>query len=435
MYRSPHLVPASVLMIILVCAVLVPSVTGGIGVQETTYAIRPSSCNIAPEYPVVLHNIQYVGSASGSWYHNPPYTVSFADMSKAPAGQPLQSWYWNFGDGATSTSQNPVHAYERPGTYNVLQSVTTVCGSDYTKKTSFTVTVDCSLPAGGFTTDVTEGAVPLTVHITDTSLQTPTEWTIWRYEYQNTDGEAPIRYIHKKDGVILLTEPGTYRITQYISKYRTTARDSSLMAKSSPVSKNIRVYLAGVGVSPSGANSSIIPGAEFGPRYSYLPVTTIPASTTVATATTISSSTDPGTVTGSGAAPVSSPGAGSAQSTSLQNAPAGTAPPAPGTGTLSVMTNPAGASVWVDEVKWGVSPATIPGIAAGAHTLRLEKAGYQNLSVPVTVTDGKTAEYSLALEPAAGSGNGMLLLITGAVVILALAGSGVYMYTKRKKSS
>ena len=63
-------------------------------------------------------------------------------------GQPLQSWYWNFGDGATSTSQNPVHAYDKPGTYNVLQSVTTVCGSDYTKKASFTVTVDCTLPAG-----------------------------------------------------------------------------------------------------------------------------------------------------------------------------------------------------------------------------------------------------------------------------------------------
>jgi LPXTG-motif cell wall-anchored protein len=393
-------------------------VTGGFGVQETTFAVRPSSCTIAPEYPVVLHNIQYVGSASGNWYHNPPYTVSFADMSKAPAGQPLQSWYWNFGDGATSTSQNPVHAYDKPGTYNVLQSVTTVCGSDYTKKVSFTVTVDCSLPAGGFITDVTEGAVPLTVHITDTSLQTPPEWTIWRYEYQNTDGEAPIRYMHKKDGEIFLTEPGTYRITQYISKYRTTARDSSLMAKSSPVSKNIRVYLAGIGVSPS---SSVIPGAEFGPRYSYLPVTTTPASTTVATATTMPSSTDPGTVTGSGAAPVSSPAAGSA-------------PPAPGTGTLSIVTNPAGASVYVDEVKWGVSPATIPGIAAGTHTLRLEKAGYQNLSVPVTVTDGKTAEYSLALEPAAGSSNGMLPLIAGAVVILALAGSGVYLYTKRKKS-
>ena len=81
-----------------------------------------------------------------------------------------------------------------------------------------------------------------------------------------------------------------------------------------------------------------------------------------------------------------------------------------------------------------MSPATIPGIAAGAHTLRLEKAGYQNLSVPVTVTDGKTAEYSLALEPAAGSSNGMLPLIIGAIIILALAGIGGYLYLQKKKA-
>jgi LPXTG-motif cell wall-anchored protein len=100
-----------------------------------------------------------------------------------------------------------------------------------------------------------------------------------------------------------------------------------------------------------------------------------------------------------------------------------------------VTTDPAGASIWVDEVKWGLSPAAIPGIAAGTHTLRLEKAGYQGLSVPVTVTEGKTAEYSLALEPLAGSSStGMLPLIAGALVAVGLVGAGAYFFMKKKKA-
>ena len=44
-----------------------------------------------------------------------PLTVSFTDVS---TGIP-DSWQWNFGDGATSVLQNPVHTYESPGNYVV----------------------------------------------------------------------------------------------------------------------------------------------------------------------------------------------------------------------------------------------------------------------------------------------------------------------------
>lgn len=38
------------------------------------------------------------------------------------------SWYWTFGDGITSTEQNPVHAYAEPGTYEVCLTVETEFG-------------------------------------------------------------------------------------------------------------------------------------------------------------------------------------------------------------------------------------------------------------------------------------------------------------------
>lgn len=47
-------------------------------------------------------------------------TVTFTDSS---TGDPV-SWSWDFGDGATSTSQNPSHQYSEVGTYTVKLTVT-----------------------------------------------------------------------------------------------------------------------------------------------------------------------------------------------------------------------------------------------------------------------------------------------------------------------
>jgi len=49
-----------------------------------------------------------------------PLAVAFTDTS---TGGPA-SWSWDFGDGTTSTAQNPVHTYTAAGTYTVSLSVT-----------------------------------------------------------------------------------------------------------------------------------------------------------------------------------------------------------------------------------------------------------------------------------------------------------------------
>jgi gliding motility-associated-like protein len=45
-------------------------------------------------------------------------TYSFSDLSTGGS-----SWYWIFGDGTTSTLQNPVHTFPGAGTYTVTQVV------------------------------------------------------------------------------------------------------------------------------------------------------------------------------------------------------------------------------------------------------------------------------------------------------------------------
>ncbi|MFN0214385.1 MAG: PKD domain-containing protein [Saprospiraceae bacterium] len=49
-------------------------------------------------------------------------TVSFTDQSSAHGT--ITSYFWSFGDGHTSTEQNPTHTYSSPGTYNVCLTIT-----------------------------------------------------------------------------------------------------------------------------------------------------------------------------------------------------------------------------------------------------------------------------------------------------------------------
>lgn len=88
----------------------------------------------------------------------------------------------------------------------------------------------------------------------------------------------------------------------------------------------------------------------------------------------------------------------SGQPASDQQSPAGT-------GSLSVTTTPAGAFIFIDGVQRGVSPASIPGLAPGDHTILLKLDGYQDLSTPVMITAGYSQDYatSLILNTAAGA--------------------------------
>jgi len=66
-----------------------------------------------------------------------PLAVNFTDQSTGD----ISSWSWDFGDGATSTEQNPPHTYTDAGTYTVSLAVTGLCGSDTEVKANF-ITVE-----------------------------------------------------------------------------------------------------------------------------------------------------------------------------------------------------------------------------------------------------------------------------------------------------
>lgn len=63
----------------------------------------------------------------------PPLTVQFTDTS---TNTPT-SWAWDFGDGGTSTDQNPEYVYADPGVYDVALTATNGDGADTETKTGF----------------------------------------------------------------------------------------------------------------------------------------------------------------------------------------------------------------------------------------------------------------------------------------------------------
>lgn len=60
----------------------------------------------------------------------PPATVTFTDQS---VSLPTK-WEWSFGDGTTSTIQNPSHTYTQPGRYPVTLKVTNNAGNSIKRK-------------------------------------------------------------------------------------------------------------------------------------------------------------------------------------------------------------------------------------------------------------------------------------------------------------
>lgn len=70
-----------------------------------------------------------------------PFEVQFYDLSST--SEPVESWFWEFGDGNTSTGAAPMHTYSAPGAYEATLTITAdTCEVAFTS----TVYVDAQVP-------------------------------------------------------------------------------------------------------------------------------------------------------------------------------------------------------------------------------------------------------------------------------------------------
>ena len=104
--------------------------------------------------------------------------VNFQDASNA-GNLNILGWFWEFGDGVTSTQQNPSHTYANIGTYDVSLTITTAQGDQLAEKPAF-IKVG---PIVDFKADKVSGEGILTVAFTDQTDAGPLEIEAWAWEF------------------------------------------------------------------------------------------------------------------------------------------------------------------------------------------------------------------------------------------------------------
>ena len=90
-----------------------------------------------------------------------PIVVNFQDIS---AGNPT-SWYWDFGNGGTSTLKNPSTTYLTPGFYTITLTATNASGSNTITQQSYIQVFDP--PTVDFSYDKNSGCTPYKIQFTD----------------------------------------------------------------------------------------------------------------------------------------------------------------------------------------------------------------------------------------------------------------------------
>ena len=170
---------------------------------------------------VKTNYIQTVNPAAN--YVPPPTTVGCGPLTTqftdATAG--ANSWLWDFGDGTTSTSQNPVHSYIVPGFYTVSLTTTSSTGGCAQQINNFS-----SFQVQGGYAGFTHTATPCPPYIAtfqDTSLNAVT----WLWDFgdgttsalQNPDHTYSIGGYHSVSLTITTADGCSYTTMQSNSVY------------------------------------------------------------------------------------------------------------------------------------------------------------------------------------------------------------------------
>ena len=113
----------------------------------------------------------------------------------------ITGWSWDFGDGATSTEQNPSHSYDAGGTYTVNLTVTDDQGAMAASSKQVSVDQPNEVPVAGFRFD----ASGLAVQFTDTSTDDGTLAT-WRWDFGDSNTSSNQHPSHT------YTSAGSYRV-------------------------------------------------------------------------------------------------------------------------------------------------------------------------------------------------------------------------------
>jgi tripartite motif-containing protein 71 len=108
--------------------------------------------------------------------------VLFADRS-IPGSAPITNWFWEFGDGTTSSQQSPAHIFSVAGTYGVTLTVTTAIGTSQDAKPGLVVVVEPVAATADFSASPVTGTKELLVQFADASAPGTSPITAWSWSF------------------------------------------------------------------------------------------------------------------------------------------------------------------------------------------------------------------------------------------------------------
>jgi PKD repeat protein len=145
-------------------------------------------------------------------------TTKFIDQSTSSKGN-LTNWVWDFGDGGSSTQQNPSHAYSASGSYNVKLIVTN--DSLFIDSITKTITIN-PLPMAGFVAGALSACGSLTTTFTDTSTISTgaISGRLWDFDNGNTATSATASQTFSAAGTynVMLTVTSNQSCSSSVSK-------------------------------------------------------------------------------------------------------------------------------------------------------------------------------------------------------------------------
>ncbi len=170
----------------------------GVYTVRLTASDRYTTNTLTKKDYITVVNLPYAEFVADKTKGMTPFTVHFTDMS---TGYPT-GWKWDFGDGATSTEQNPSHIYTTAGTsvtskYTVTLTATNVNGESMKTKVDY-ITVT-QTPIAEFTVDDRQGKAPFVVKFRDLSAGNPTTWA-WEFGDAGTSTEQNPTHVYPFEG-------------------------------------------------------------------------------------------------------------------------------------------------------------------------------------------------------------------------------------------
>ncbi len=199
--------------------------------------------------------------------------VQFTDQSTSPTA--IVSWVWDFGDGNSSTLQNPSHVYASAGTYTVILTANNGAGSQDEVKTGYILVNP--LPQPAFSTSIPPCNLPASVTVSNVQPNAGGYTYQWNYgNGQTATGINPPAANYATEGTypIVLTVTNTATgcsnsITHNVSIYNYTAEFTTSVTTAcvgSPVTftnasspgTTTNAWTFGNGQSSNGASPSVV---------------------------------------------------------------------------------------------------------------------------------------------------------------------------------